>query len=180
MRTRQNLRIWQRSKLKKKAQEEIVGFVVIVLLVAVALVIVLGITIRQDHASQELESRDIYQFLESTMQYTSDCAISYEPNFLTLGELLRECSEGLSTCVSGEEPCKTAELAIKDIIESSFNVSEEASTKGYEFLSKYTLEATEEEIILISKGNCTNSIKGAEYLAPAFPGTISSTLKLCY
>lgn len=168
------------DKMKnKKAQEEIVGFVLIVIIVSIVLVIFLGISLRQDKEISR-ESRDTYQFLESTMQYTTDCALSYEPAYSKLSELIIECREGLSTCTSNKTPCNVAEETLKNIIESSFPIQEEADIKGYEFKAIYSTNTTEEEIIFINKGNCTISIRGAEFLLPAFPGTISNSLKLCY
>jgi hypothetical protein len=166
--------------VKNKAQEEIVGFAIIVILVAVVLVVILGIMIRQDKNSISLESRDLHQFLESSMQYTTNCSISFEPNFLTLSELLRECNDGISLCLSNEEPCKLAESTFKEIIEGSFHISPTATNKGYELLSLYTTGSTSEKITNISSGDCNQSIRGAEYKAPAFPGTITSSFKLCF
>ena len=163
----------------KKAQEEIAGFVLIVAIVIIILVILLAFIIRRP---QEIltQSRDIYQFLESTVQYTTECALSYEPAYSNLGELIQECHEGLSICTSGEKPCELAEKTLNEIIEASFLAEEQAKIKGYEFKSIYTDKDIAEEIISLSKGNCSAAIRGSELLIPALPGTISNTLKLCY
>ena len=50
---------------KRRAQEEIVGFVLIVVLVVIVLVIFLGISLRNPKPQQR-ESEIIYQFLESS------------------------------------------------------------------------------------------------------------------
>ncbi len=163
----------------KKAQEEIVGFVLIVAIVIIISVIFLAFLIRKPQTNIT-QSRDIYQFLESTMQYTTECALSYEPAYSNLGELIQECHEGLSQCISGEPPCSLAEKTLNEIIETSFLIEEKASIKGYEFNSIYTDKNIEEEIISLSKGNCSTSIRGSELLIPSLPGTISNELKLCY
>jgi hypothetical protein len=165
--------------MSKKAQEEIVGFVLIVIIVSIVLVVFLGIIIRQDRPSSNLESRDIHQFLESTMQYTSNCAIGYEPNYLPLNDLIQECHKSLSTCTSGKDPCTVLESTLSEIIESSFHIALDASTKGYEFKSTYSSDSITEEIISLTKGNCSQTIKGSDLPMPAFPGTISSSFKLC-
>lgn len=166
----------------KKAQEEIVGFVLVVVIVAIVLVVFLGIIIRQEPAEKAKESRDVYQFLESTMQYTTDCSVSFEPNYLKLSELIQHCHNSLANCLSGKNTCDVAEETLKSIIEISFPIAQGSNTKGYEFKSIYTADAetTEKEIFSITKGNCSGSIRGAEFLVPSFPGTISNSLKLCY
>ncbi|MDO8509277.1 MAG: hypothetical protein Q7S27_06380 [Nanoarchaeota archaeon] len=164
--------------MNKKAQEEIVGFTLIVVIVAIVGVIILGISLKSTDSFQE--GKDIYHFLESAMEVTSSCAISYEPAYSKLGELFEECLNGLSVCTSGEKPCQSVEKALAGIIEASFNVAPEAHIKGYEFQSTYSTNTTLKEILIISKGKCGNTIRGSEVLLPAFPGTISNILKLCY
>jgi len=171
-------------KITKKAQEEVVGFVAIVVIVAILLVLLLGFSIKKPSNSNQ-ESKDLYQFLESLMKYTSQCAISYEPDYSELGELIKECYSGASLCLNQKSPCEIAEEDIKNIIEASFKVGEAQGYKGYEFKSIYTETEDEAEklmkdIILIKKGNCSSSYIGSEVLNPAFPGTISSSFKLCY
>ena len=165
---------------RKKAQEEIAGFFIIVLIVVIVLVIFLGISLQKSNKTLPKESIDRKQFLESVMQYTTDCAISYEPAYLILSELIQECNEGLSICISGKQPCTIAKETINALIDKSFLISEKAATKGYEFKAIHDNNKTNKEIITLAKGNCSNSIRGAETLIPAFPGTIINTLKLCY
>jgi len=164
---------------EKKAQEEIVGFIAIVLIISIVLVIFLAIMLRNN--SPELkESKEIYQFLDSSFHYTTSCAISYEPNYLTLSELIEECKEGLSTCLNEQDPCANAQKTIKSILEASFPASQNNAIKGYEFNSIYTLSEEKKDILNIKEGNCSRSSKGAEILTSSTPGTISSSLKLCY
>jgi hypothetical protein len=163
-----------------RAQEEIVGFVVIVLLVAIVGVIFLGIYLRQDTPGTS-ESQDIYQFLESSMQYTTSCATNYEPDYSTLGVLIQQCHSGLSICTSGESPCDVANSLLNELIEASYSsVGPSSSLKGYEFTAIYSNNIDlEEEFIRITEGTCEGSLRGAEILNPAFPGTIVNTLILC-
>ena len=161
---------------QKRAQEEIVGFVAIVLLVVIALVIFLGISLYKNKTSSTTESTDLYDFLSSITEYTTDCAITYEPAYLKLGELIQECSSGSSICVSGKKPCDVSLQTLSVLINSSFLISQEASTKGYEFKA---IDSNNKESLSLTKGNCTGSITSSEILPPGFPGTISVSLKLC-
>ena len=164
----------------KKAQEEIVGFMLIVVIMVIVLVIFLGLIIRKN-SNNETESKEIHQFLESLMKYTTDCALSYVPDYSNLGSLIKECKT-TSICTSGKDPCEIANDTIAEILESSFIVSKESSIKGYEFSSIYSINKTQfgEEILKISKGSCNGSIKGSDLPSPAYQGTISNSLRLCY
>lgn len=181
MRNRKNICFRKSNRIDKKAQEEIVGFVAIVVIIAILLVLLLGFSIRKPTSSNQ-ESKDLYQFLESLMKYTSQCAISYEPDYSSLGELIKECYSGASLCLNQKSPCVVAEEDIKNIIKASFKVGEAQNYKGYEFKSIYSEDETEKlskEIIIIKEGNCSSSYIGSEVFIPAFPGTISSSFKLC-
>ena len=56
----------------RSAQEEMVGFVVIVVIVSIALLILLGFLLRGSGKSA-VESFEIENFIQSVMQYTTDC-----------------------------------------------------------------------------------------------------------
>ena len=171
-----------KTLINKKAQEETAGFVLIVIIVIIISIIILGIKIRQGNNNIG-DSKNIHQFLESIMQYTTDCAIGYEPAYSKLGELINECNEGISRCTSGKEPCDVAKEVITNMVNVGFYVNNESLIKGYEFKSVYELNNTKEnnkEIIFITKGECLGSEIGSELLTSAFPGTISNSLKLCY
>jgi hypothetical protein len=167
--------------MKKKGQEEIVGFVLIVVLVAIVGVILLGIALRRPPSEVQQESRDIYRFLESMMDYTSECSVSYEPDYAKVRELLVECySNPTSSCTSGEKACESLEITIKGILDVSWQTGPDRPIKGYMFNSSYTSDIKEENVISVSAGECALTFSGSEYISPAFPGTIVSSLRLCY
>jgi len=163
----------------KKAQEEIVGFVLIVVIVSIIFMVFLGIFLRQQPSELQQESREVYQFLESSMEYTTICAVSYEPDFSKLGELIRECYSG-SVCTSGKKACIVLNQTLTEILDSSWKVGPERAVKGYVFNSTYDTNTTQEVLVTIVRGECSFNRKGAEYLIPAFPGTIISSFDLCY
>ena len=67
----------------KKGQEEIVGFILVVVLVVVILVIFLGIQLRNPEPEQR-QSEVLYQFLESSMEQTTNCTLSEGASYLAL------------------------------------------------------------------------------------------------
>jgi len=157
--------------MNKKGQEEMVGFVMIVIIVAVVFLILLGIFLRQEPSASEADSVEVTQFLESIMGYTSSCAVSYEPAYSSVGELIEECYRG-KKCVGGEDSCEVLEQTVRDILGSGWEIGEEFYYKGYEF----KIVGSEETILEISNGNCENEFIGSEYL---IPGDFVSSLKLC-
>lgn len=166
--------------INRRGQEEMVGFVLVVVIVAILFLVLLGIFVRQGPESYEEESREIGQFLDSAMEFTTGCALSYEPNYVNLGELIEVCHSGLQRCVSGSEACEVLEEDIGGMLEGSFNVVNGSVIKGYRFESAYQTNSSFEQIVNVSKGECGQIIRGGDYLAPAFPGNIVSTLDLCY
>jgi hypothetical protein len=173
----------KKAKMKrmknKKAQEEIIGFVLIVVIVAVIFLVFLGIAIRRTSPITQQESRDVSQFLGSVMEFTSNCAISSENVYVNLGNLVRECYSG-SRCLNGDDACTILNRTLQEAIESNWKMGLDRPVKGYLFNSTYSSESKTEEILIISKGNCTIERIGGEYLSPAYPGDIISSLEICY
>ncbi|MEK6933676.1 MAG: hypothetical protein AABW75_02250 [Nanoarchaeota archaeon] len=172
-------------KLERKAQEEIVGFVAIVLVVSFIFLIFLGISLRSGNELKK-ESKDVSMFLESAMEYTTECADGYEPNYLRLREAIKECYGGKKCANEGKDSCETANETLKKLIDLSWQIGEEAAIKGYIFESEYsnnssTVNENTEKIIVLKQGNCSSgNLIGAENFFSVFPGKISYSLSLCY
>jgi hypothetical protein len=73
---------------KKRGQQEIVGFVLIVVLVVVALMIFLIISLNKP--SVTAKSKFSESFLSSIMAYTTECVVS-EPRKETMIDLIESC-----------------------------------------------------------------------------------------
>lgn len=163
----------------KRAQEEIVGFVLIMVIVAIAILVFLGIALRKPSVDAR-ESSDVFHFLESGMQYTTDCAIRFVPDYSDAGDLLRECKDKRN-CLDGRSACEVLNSTMKNLIENGWNPSQDSPIKGYEFSSSYVIDGEQEEtLISLSMSNCSGKILGSTYLVPSFPGRIVSELKICY
>lgn len=172
---------------RKRGQEEIVGFVAIVLIVSFIFLIFLGISLRKGPEFRK-ESKDVSMFLESAMEYTTDCADGYEPNYMSLRRAIKGCYEGKKCAGTdeGREACEIANETLKEMIDLSWQVGGEMAIKGYIFNSEYGLnfssgEKDAEKILIIKSGNCSSgNIAGAENFFSAYPGKISYSLSLCY
>ncbi|MFH0868738.1 MAG: hypothetical protein V1839_00775 [archaeon] len=167
------------KKTGKRGQEEIVGFVLIVVLVAIIFLIFLGITLRQKSPINQKESKDVSQFLESAMEYTTECAVGSEPDYSNLGRLVKDCQSRAVCKPSGREACDILKETVSNIIESSWNIGPESPNKGYIFNATYKSDYANEDVILISKGTCSVNLIGGDYFVPAFSGTIINSLTIC-
>lgn len=167
---------------KRKAQEEIVGFVLIVVLVVIVGVIFLGIRLRNPEPVQR-ESEIIYKFLESAMEQTTSCKTSETGDFIALDSLIRECHSFGNECISGEDSCDVVENTFVDILNATWRVGPEYPYKGYTLEINYAVNSSGQQqsqrILNLSSGTCSNSYSGGSYWIPQFPGSITTELKLC-
>lgn len=167
---------------KRKGQEEIVGFVLIVVLVVVVLVIFLGLQLRNPKPEQR-QSEIVYQFLESAMEQTTNCALSERSSYLPLDSLIRECHETGSLCFNGQDSCDYAQDSIKELLNNSFPIGSNFPYKGYEISINYFVnesgQQTNELLFNVTSGNCLNSYTGNSYWIPSFPGSLVVSAKIC-
>lgn len=164
-------------RMDRKAQEEMIGFVLIVIVVAVIFLVFLGLAFSQTTSSPKKQSKELSQFLESVMKYTTDCSISYTPS--RVEDLISKCyEESGSLCSSGEKVCSSADKTLKAILKASWVVGPESAYKGYKFESFYN-STSKQPLVAISEGNCTGNFAASEYLIPSYSGTIISSFKLC-
>src|SRR3989338_2931778 len=129
------------------------------------------------------ESEIIYQFLESSMEQTTDCVLRPNGKNLVMNELIKECHFTDNTCISTKSSCETSKDTMKGILEATWKVGEEYPYKGYELNVNYDYNSSSgeknEEIFSIIEGNCNNTYIGNSYWISAFPGSIILEAKLC-
>lgn len=139
--------------INKKGQEEIVGFVVIIVIVAVIMLVLLWFLLNNPSESA-VESFEIESFIQTTMQYTTDCE-SYT-DVLSVQELIIACEDG-EKCLDETDSCVALNETLAEIAENSWIVSEQSAVKGY----KLNVEIDGEEKLQIQEGNETTNYRGA-------------------
>jgi hypothetical protein len=87
-----------------KAQHEMTGFVIIIVLVMIIGVIFLGIFLRKTKPIVVIDA-EASNFLISSASMTTDCAQNYEPNYRTLEQLAVDCYDA-KTCLDGRNSCE--------------------------------------------------------------------------
>ena len=156
----------------KKAQQEVIGFVLIVVLVIVGLMVFLVISLRGDKEVQgniELEN-----LLGSFMRYTSDCIVSYE--YKNVRKLVRSCYEG-DDCVNlNKDSCDYMETELTSVLSDLFET--EASASSYS-LDIFVKEG--ERILLIDSGNCNGTVNSVqETISTNSEEKVVMKLSACY
>ncbi len=122
----------------KRGQQEIVGFVVIILIVVIVGVIFLGIMLRkQKLESIEPDDVKISSFLSASADYTTDCVVS--SNYADIKRLLKECYRNpTQTCLeqdsagfelSARKICNVLDQTYAEMLESLWKVGEDRPDK---------------------------------------------------
>ncbi len=152
----------RRKKLGKKAQEEMIGFALIVVLVSVILLIFIGFSLRDEKGKENVESYEVESFIQAMLQYTTDCKDNQ--GYVDVQKLIFMCNSG-ENCVnaadlkelSRENSCSVLNSTLEEILNESWKVGDEWPAKGYEF----EIIAGDEELVKIVKGSVSSSFKGA-------------------
>ncbi len=175
-------------KVGKRGQEEMVGFVLIVVLVMIAAMIFLVISVRKGKEDVR-DSVVVENMLNTIMRHTTDCAITFEPQYDTIEDLAKSCYESERCSNLGNSlACDYLNETLSDIMEDL--------VKGDSFVSAYELDIThkasvgddpeaegDELLRIFGGGNCTekgSTVSGALRLINlASSGDIAVRLRVC-
>lgn len=164
----------------KKAQEEMVGFVLIMLVVAIIFLVFLGIFLRNASKENVSESKEISSFLDAMFEYTTECGPSAQSP-KRLSQLILDCSNqgNSANCIGSDgKGCTALKDDLRKAIESNWNFNENSPTKGY--LLQILRETDKGEIPVINATaayDITNNIRSAERV---LPGGIILRLEIFY
>lgn len=170
----------------KLGQEELVGFVLVVVIVAVGGLVVIGLFFRIEGGKQENRSADISRFLDSAFLVTTKCHLTSPLFPANIGELAAACnSDRDENCLEGTNVCSVLNSSIKEIIKSSWAVGQNSTIKGYELEIVMTANRTSSQVsnsvLATNEGKCAGNYLTGEHLQPGERRgtTIVTTLKLC-
>ena len=170
----------------KKAQEEIVGFSLVVLLVVIIGLVFLSFSLR-NQKPEERQDSEVENLLETMLAYTSDCAV-YFPNYLSYLDLIRSCYNN-EPCLSGKSACQTLQEASSGLMTASQGdlSSGENKVKAYELNISYASEhsgflARKElaDLLYLRNGNCSGTFLASQQFLPFEQGNLRISLKFCY
>ena len=135
---------------RRKAQEEMVGFALIIIIVAVILLVLLSLSLR--NPQEEVESYKVGSFIQAFLQYTSDCRD--DSKYLSIKDLISDCDDG-RICLDGRSACEVLNSTLKDIAEESWKVGTDRPVAGYEL----KILSNNNEVLLLTEGNVTRNYK---------------------
>ena len=160
---------------KKQAQEEMVGFAMIIILVSVILLVFLAFSLNKPK-TEATESYEVNSFLQSTLQYTTTCQASsgIEKNY-DIQHLIFECELG-KKCSNEKDTCEILNETLTDILKESWPTGEDRPNKGYELI----INSGEEIILNIQKGNLTNNCKGSSQILAKSRKEFLINFKVCF
>lgn len=163
-------------KKNRKSQEEMVGFVLIVVIVAILAVIFLGISLRKNR--EAVESGLVENFIQASMSYTTDCLIGARNE--DIKDLIKSCYENRG-CKDERAACSVLNETLDDLMKKTWKVGEDRPVKSYNLLIYYEENEYIKKLIEISEGNCIKASKIAESQAIAMPpGNLYMKLGICY
>lgn len=148
----------------KKSQEEMVGFVLIIVLVAVIALVFLAMSARKPVESYE--NYKVQSFLDSAMHYSIDCN-----GEISIRELIKACYN-VEMC-GEKEACEVLKLEVNSMLDESFKAGK---YKAYIL----NMNVENETILNVENGNCTGSKQGAFSIVNTISGNINVELEVCY
>ena len=162
----------KRSKLKKKGQEEIVGFALIIIIATVMILFLLSFSLRSNK-KENVESPELTSFVQASLQYTTTCEVN--SNNLSVQNLVFECIDN-GLCSDNRDSCAVLNSTLAGIVGEGWKVGLDRPVKGYELL----VRGNNNSIVAISEGNVTANYKGALQDLARGSSSIEITLKIYY
>jgi hypothetical protein len=136
-------------KLKNNnSQEEMIGFVLIIVLVTIIALVFLAINLRKPATS--LPSKELESFLQTSMRYSTDCYSSPEIR-LDVKDLIIACSDN-ERCLAGNSSCDLLKITFQGMISQAWkpgSLTSYYSLKIYDDLNR--------TILNLRDGNCTGT-----------------------
>lgn len=160
----------------KKGQQEIVGFVLIVVLVVVGLMVFLIISLRD--APENEGSLEVENMLDALMKHTTECAIVYEPAYDDFEALFKSCHEGDRCSNLGKDACDYLNESLADVVRA-MAASEGGNIEYYQLDFLVKDDVGEDGILRIFAGNCTGSVSGAQRSVVSGSESLVIRMKTC-
>ena len=137
--------------MKKRAQEEMVGFALIMIIVAVIIIVFIALTLTKPK-TEEIESYEVESFLQALLQHTTDCEDNLE--YLSIQKLIFKCNIR-GRCLDERDSCVVLNETLEEVITSAWRIRDGGG---------YLLEiiSGEDVILSLSGGNATSSYKVAD------------------
>lgn len=155
-----------------KAQQEMVGFVLIVVIVIIAVMVFLVFSLRGDN--DDSSSLEVENMLSSIFKMTTKCAPVFEPQYDDFEALFKTCYAGGKCANLNKKACDYLNESLSDVL---IQITKSQATINAYTLDFYTKEG--EGILRISKGNCTGDTSSALKSISKNSIVLNVKLKIC-
>ena len=135
-----------------RGQQEMIGFAIIMIMVAVILLVFLGFSLNSSDKDL-VENYAVNSFIQSVLQYNTQCHSNRQ--YLEVKDLIFLCSNS-QNCENGVDSCELLNNTMSEIIDSSWKVDEDSPVLGYEF----DIYSNGENLVFFERGNSTRNYKG--------------------
>jgi len=164
------------GKIKNnRGQQEMVGFVLIVVIVMVALMVFLVISLRTD--KEIPDSVEVENMLDVLMKKTTGCAIVFEPQYDSYEDLIKSCQENKRCSNLDKMACDYLKENLRN--EMEIVMGTESVINSYNIEANYVFDEELENIFSLGSGNCSGSLSGAQRIISSGGGKILVRLILC-
>lgn len=170
----------------KQGQQEIVGFMIIILIVIIVGVIFLGIYIRNDKPIVK-DDAELRNFLSASMRYTTECYKDNEPNYRTLQDLSGDCYQKGSqkiTCPDGKDSCQVLNSTYNWMLTKLWPSGKDRPIKYTKMSFQYVQNTSSSEgniYMRIKQGNESGclTIKSAQTAISLDEGKVLVQMEIC-
>ena len=168
----------------KRAQEEMVGFVLIVIIVSIIGIIILSINLNKPRNIEAQTSAELDSFSSSILSYTTNCEIP-ETNPRKIRELIKDCKQN-DLCSNGQSPCQVLEITLKELVKHSSYVVKNGSYTRYfkiSVLNEISNKTYTDSISPISEGNeqeCVRKLADTQALNTGLAENSIFKIEVCY
>lgn len=161
--------------LRNKGQQEMVGFILIVVVVMIGLMVFLVISLRTFET--ETNNPAVDDMLSAIMTHTTECVIPVKPYYKTFEDLFLHCFEN-SECSGVDKPaCEYLNESLRPLLEDL--VATDATISAYQFDYSVLDEEGQEGILRIEEGECKGEVLGAQRKIDAGAEDIIIRLRVC-
>jgi len=122
--------------MRNKAQSEMAGFAVIVVIVTVLIMVFVSFSVNDDNESGDKQSHKIKTFLTSFAEVTTECEGSRSEDYLSIQKVISKCNKE-SFCYNNTNSCEIMNETIDEIMKTSWRVGEKFPIKGYKLKLLY-------------------------------------------
>lgn len=157
--------------MAKKGQEEMVGFALIIIIVAVILMVFLGFYLSKP-SNQSVHSYEAESFVQSSIQYSTTCQ-NYNWGYFSVKDLIFMCQTG-TTCNKDEDACSVLNSTLSEELSHGWKIGPGSSIKGYSF----NITSDSGNIMSIQAGNITGNSEGSSQDIPN--GNVGVTVNVAF